>query len=141
MPADLQLPVRRALTRCLIINPDTEDKNGDPLYIVGKYGNTTKLTLGRYSGMDAYTCTDLRLESREVVFYNYSKTSGDFSDHGDSGSLTFTGDGDALAILHSGMPRGMHNHVTYGMPIWWVIKQVFVKYPFAEFYGITHSLD
>ena len=143
MPADLQLPVRRALTRCLIINPNTEDKNGDPLYIVGKlkYGNTTKLTLGRYSGMDAYTCTDLRLESREVVVYNYSKNSGDFSDHGDSGSLTFTGDGDALAILYSGMPRGMHNHVTYGMPIWWVIKQVFVKYPFAEFYGITHSLD
>jgi hypothetical protein len=25
--------------------------------------------------------------------------------------------GDALAILHSGMPRGMHNHVTSGTPI------------------------
>jgi hypothetical protein len=141
IPADLQLPVRRALTRRLVINPDTEDKNGNPLYIVGKYGNTTKLTLGCYSGMDAYTCTDLGLESREVVVYNYSKTSGDFSDHGDSGSLIFTGDGDALAILHSGMPRGMHNHVTYGTPIWWVIKQILVKYPVAEFYGITYTLD
>ncbi|KAF8647091.1 hypothetical protein AX16_006925 [Volvariella volvacea WC 439] len=139
--SNLQLPIRRALPRRLVIDPDTEDKNGEPLYIVGKYGNTTKLTLGRYSGMDAYTCTDLGLESREVVVYNYSKTSGDFSDHGDSGSLIFTGDGDGLAILHSGMPRGMHNHVTYGTPIWWVIKQILVKYPSAEFYGITYTLD
>ncbi len=74
-----------------------EDKNGDPLYIVGKYGNMTKLTLGCYSGMDAYTCTDLRLKSREVVIYNYSMTSGDFSDHGNLGSLIFTGDSDVLA--------------------------------------------
>ncbi|KAI0294522.1 hypothetical protein BC826DRAFT_1091605 [Russula brevipes] len=59
-----------------------------PLYIVGKYGNTTKLTLG---------------------------------------------DGDALAILHSGMPRGMHNHVTCSTPFWWVIKQILVN--------ITYSLD
>ncbi|KAF8641662.1 hypothetical protein AX16_009855, partial [Volvariella volvacea WC 439] len=141
IPANLQLPIRSALPRRLIINPDTEDKNGDPLYIVGKYGNTTKLTLGHYSGMDAYTCDDLGLESREVVVYNYSKTSGDFSDYGDSGSLIFTGDGDMLAILHSGMPRDLHNHVTYGTPIWWVIKQILVKYPFAEFYGITLNLD
>lgn len=134
IPADLQLLITRVLPRRLVINPDTEDKNGDPLYIVAKYGNTTKLTLGRYSGMEAYICTDLGLESREVVVYNYSKTSGDFSDHGDSGSLIFTGTGNALAILHSGMPRGMHNHVTYGTPIWWVIKQILAKYPSAEFY-------
>ena len=141
IPADLQLPIRKVVPRRLVINPDTEDRNGEPLYIVGKYGNTTKLTLGRYSGMEAYTCTDLGLESREMVVYNYSKTSGDFSDHGDSGSLIFTGDGDALAILHSGMPRGMHNHVTYGTPIWWVIKLILEKYPSAEFYGIAYTLD
>ena len=80
------------------------------------YGNTTKLTLGRYSDMEAYTCTDLGLESRDVVVYNHSKKSGDFSDHGDSGSLIFTGSGDGLAILHSGMPRGINNHVTTVRP-------------------------
>jgi hypothetical protein len=141
IPVNLQLPIRSILPRRLVLNPDTEDKNGEPLYIVAKYGNTTKLTLGRYSGMDAYTCTDLGLESREVVVYNYSKKSGDFSDHGDSGSLIFTGDGQGLAILHSGMPRGMHSHVTYATPLWWIIKQVLVKYPSADFYGITYSLD
>ncbi|ODN81166.1 hypothetical protein L202_03257 [Cryptococcus amylolentus CBS 6039] len=141
IPDNLQLPIRSALPRCLVINPDTEDQNGEPLYIVAKYGNTTKLTLGRYSGMEAYTCTDLGLESREVAVYNYSKFSGDFSDHGDSGSLIFTGDGDGLAMLHSGMSRGMSNHVTFGTPLWWVIGQILGKYPSAEFYGIAHTLD
>lgn len=111
------------------------------LYIVGKYGNTTKLTLGRYSGMEAYTCTDLGEESREVVVYNYSKTLGDFSDHGDSGSLIFTGDGDGLAILHSGMRHGLHNHVTFGAPIWWVIQQILTRYPSATFFGITYTIE
>lgn len=91
--------------------------------------------------MEAYTCTDLGLESCDDVVYNYGKNSGDFSDHGDSGSLIFTGDGDGLAILHSGMPRGRHNHVTYGTPLWWVIKQILDKYPSAELYGITYTLD
>ncbi|KAI0044599.1 hypothetical protein FA95DRAFT_1681056 [Auriscalpium vulgare] len=151
LPIDLQLPVRCVLPFKQVITPDTKDRYGEPLYIVGKYGNATKLTLGRYSGMDAYICTDLGLESREVAVYNHGTYSGgfpdhgdsDFSDHGDSGSLIFTGDGDALAILHSGMPRGTDNdnHVTFGTPMWWVVKQILVKYPFAEFYGITHSLD
>ncbi|KAJ3784852.1 hypothetical protein GGU10DRAFT_399924 [Lentinula aff. detonsa] len=139
IPANLQLPVRAVVPRRLLVNPDTEDQNGEPLYNVGKYGSTTKLTLGRYSGMDAYICTDLGLESREVVIYNYSQTSGDFSNHGDSGSLIFSGDGNALAILHSGMR--MHNHVSYGTPLWWVIKQILTKYPSAEFYGMTYNLD
>ncbi|EAU85144.1 hypothetical protein CC1G_08117 [Coprinopsis cinerea okayama7 len=141
IPSNLQLPINSILPRRLVLNPDTEDKNGEPLYIVGKYGNTTKLTLGRYSGMDAYTCSELGQESREVAIYNYNKKSGDFSNHGDSGSLIFTGDGQGLAILHSGMPRGMHNHVTYATPLWWVFKQILVQYPSAEFYGITYSLD
>ncbi|KAG9016242.1 hypothetical protein FRB90_003634 [Tulasnella sp. 427] len=140
IPADLQLPILRAMPRRLVINPDTEDKNGEPLSIVGKYGNTTKLTLGNYSGMDAYTCTEFGLESREVVVYN-SKGAGDFSAKGDSGSLIFTGDGDGLAILHSGMPRGMHNHVTYATPLWWVFKKLLERYPSAELYGMEYTLE
>jgi hypothetical protein len=33
----------------------------------------------------------------------------------------------------------MHNHVTCGTPIWWLIKQILVKYHFAEFFGITYT--
>lgn len=30
--ANLQLPIRTVLTRRRVLNPDTEDRNGDPLY-------------------------------------------------------------------------------------------------------------
>ena len=41
------------------------------------------------------------------------------------------------------MPRGTDsgNHVTFGTPMWWVIKQILVKYPSAEFYGMAYDLD
>ncbi|KAF6758895.1 hypothetical protein DFP72DRAFT_1064405 [Ephemerocybe angulata] len=143
---NLQLPIRRALPRH-VLNPDgtnDQSENGDSplpsdLSIVGKYGGATKLTLGHYSGMEAFICNDLGEESREVVVYNYRKASGDFANYGDSGSLVFTGDGDAVAVLHSGMPRGGHNHVSYGTPVWWVMEQVRARYPFAEFCGIEYT--
>ncbi|KAG8730468.1 hypothetical protein FRC10_002679, partial [Ceratobasidium sp. 414] len=69
IPANLQLPILHTLSHCLIMNPNMEDKNGEPFYIVTKYGNTTKLTLGHYSGMEAYTCIDLGLKSREENLY------------------------------------------------------------------------
>jgi len=90
IPASLQLPIHSILPRLHILNPDTMDKNGDPLYIIGKYGSATKFTLGHYSGIEGYACTEFGLESREVAIYNHSKTLGDFSNHGDSGSLIFT---------------------------------------------------
>ncbi|KAL1940216.1 hypothetical protein VTO73DRAFT_9168 [Trametes versicolor] len=140
IPADLQLPIHAVLPRRLVMNPDTEDKNGEPLYIVAKYGNTTKLTLGNYSGMDAYVCTEFGAESRECVIYN-GKGAGDFSAKGDSGSLIFRGDGVGVAMLHSGMPRGRHSHVTYAAPLWWVFKLVREEYPDAEFYGMTYTIE
>ncbi|KAF6758906.1 hypothetical protein DFP72DRAFT_961530, partial [Ephemerocybe angulata] len=136
----LQLPIRRALPRHLVLNPDTNASvNGDNHSIVGKYGGATKLTLGRYSGMEAFICNDFGEESREVAVYNYRKTSGDFANYGDSGSLVFTGDGDALAMVHSGMLRGGHSHVSFGTPVWWVMEQVRARYPFAEFCGIEYT--
>ncbi|KAH9932743.1 uncharacterized protein BXZ73DRAFT_89899 [Epithele typhae] len=135
IPDDLQLPIRRVLPRHLAINPGNKYAGGS---IVGKYGNATKLTLGSYSGMEAYLCTALGLESRAVPVYNSGL---DFAAPGDSGSLIFTGDGDALALLCSGMPRGAHNHVTFGTPMWWVIKQILERYPSAEFHGMTYDID
>ncbi|KAF4623360.1 hypothetical protein D9613_001403 [Agrocybe pediades] len=139
---NLQLPIRRALPRHLPINPDTQTKDGEPLYVVGKYGNTSELTFGNYSSMHAYICTESGLESREVVVYNSGtekRPADDFSAKGDSGSLIFNGDGDGLAILHSGMPRGEDNHVSYATPLWWVLEQVLERYPYAEFYGMEYQ--
>ena len=76
IPANLQFSIHYILTHHFIINSNMEDKNGNPFYIVSKYSNTTKFTLGYYSGMDTYIYTDFGLECREVVVYNYSKTHG-----------------------------------------------------------------
>ena len=70
-----QLRISDIVPRQLVISPDSKDKDGDPLYIIGKYGNTTGLTLGCYSGLEAYTCSEFGKESMEVVVYNYSQTS------------------------------------------------------------------
>jgi len=78
-----------------------------------KDGNTTDLTVGRYAGLEAYLCDDLGVESIELAIYNYDKQSGPFSAKGDSGSLIFDGEGHMVGILHSGMPKGGSNHVTY----------------------------
>jgi hypothetical protein len=100
-----------------------------------KDGNTTDLTVGRYAGLEAYLCDELGVESIELPIYNYDKQSGPFSAKGDSGSLIFDGNGKMVGILHSGMPKGRSNHVTYATPAWWIIERIKLHYPHADFNG------
>ncbi|KAL1741578.1 hypothetical protein HDZ31DRAFT_84747 [Schizophyllum fasciatum] len=132
-PPNRQLRIRGVVTRELLANPDCYDDAGNAMYVVAKDGNTTDLTVGRYTGLEAYLCDECGNESIEVAIYNYSRTSGNFSAKGDSGSLIFTGDGRKLAVLHSGMPRGLSSHVTFGTPAWWVVDQLMLKYKYADF--------
>jgi len=132
-PPNRQLRINGYLTRELLSNPDCFDSDGEPCLIVMKDGNTTDLTVGRYAGLEAYLCDDLGVESIELAIYNYDKQSGPFSANGDSGSLIFNGNGKMVGILHSGMPKGRSNHVTYATPAWWAIEQLNVKYPHADF--------
>ncbi|KAH7327714.1 hypothetical protein B0J17DRAFT_580826 [Rhizoctonia solani] len=132
-PSNRQLKIRGVVSRKLLANPDCYDDIGNGMYVVAKDGNTTDLTVGRYAGLDAYLCDEFGQESIEVAVYNYSKTSGNFSAKGDSGSLIFTGDGRKLAVLHSGMPRGLSSHVTFGTPAWWVVDRLMLKYKYANF--------
>ncbi|KAF9076290.1 hypothetical protein BDP27DRAFT_1380351 [Rhodocollybia butyracea] len=136
-PSSRLLRIQGVVTRELLDTPDCYDENGDPVYIVGKNGNTADFTVGRYSGLEAYLCNELGRESTQVAIYNYSKMSGNFSAKGDSGSLIFTGDGRMLAILHSDMPKGRSSHVSYGTPAWWAIDQLKVRYPHADFNRTT----
>ena len=93
----LKMKIGKPLSRRLLAQPDCLDENGEPLYVVGKYGSKTGLALGRYSGLEGYICPQSGLESKEVVVYNFNITSGNFSNHGDSGALIFNGEGDGLA--------------------------------------------
>ena len=136
-PANRQLRINGWLTRELLAVPDCYDSNSEPCLIVMKDGNTTDFTVGRYAGLEAYTCDDLDVESIELAIYNYDRQSGPFSAKGDSGSLIFDGEGRMVGILHSGMPKGGSNHVTYATPAWWAIKQIKSKYPHADFNRTT----
>jgi hypothetical protein len=98
-----------------------------------KDGNTTGLTVGRYSGLEALLCDEFGVESIELAIYNYDNKSGPFSDKGDSGSLVFDGEGRMVGIMHSGLWKGSISHVTYATPAWWVIDQLKRQYPYADF--------
>ena len=98
-----------------------------------KYGNTTDLTVGRYTGPEAFVRDDLGQESTELAIYNYDRESGPFSAKGDSGSLVFDGLGHMVGILHSGMPKGTMGHVTFATPAWWVVEKLKERYPHADF--------
>lgn len=99
-----------------------------------KDGNTTDLTVGRFAGpLEAYISDELGVESMELAIYDYDAQSGVFADHGDSGSLIFDGQGRMVGILHAGLWKGGHLHVTYATPAWWIIEQLRAQYPHADF--------
>ncbi|KAF9218661.1 hypothetical protein BS17DRAFT_719925 [Gyrodon lividus] len=137
-PSNGLLRIQGVVKHKLLATPDCFDENGDPLYIFGKDGNTTDFMVGCYSGLEVYLCDEFGKESIEVAVYNYNKTSSNFSAKGNSGSLIFTGNGRMLAILHSGMPKGLSSHVTYGTPAWWAVEQLKRHYPHADFNCTTY---
>ncbi|CUA76414.1 Glycogen phosphorylase, liver form [Bos taurus] [Rhizoctonia solani] len=135
IPSNRVLRIRGVVERELLNMRDSYDDDMVPVFIVGKDGNATDLTLGRYSGLEAYVCDKSNNRSIELAIFNYDRMSGDFSAKGDSGALIWTSDGRMLAVLHSGMPRGPYNntHVTFGTPAWWVVEQLKAQYPNADF--------
>ena len=132
-PTDRQLRINGWVPRELLANPDGFDGNGEPCLIVMKYGNTTDLTVGRYTGLEAYLSNELGQESTELAIYNYDLESGPFSAKGDSGSLIFDGMGRMVGILHSGMLKGTTSHVTFATPAWWAVEKLKDRYPHADF--------
>lgn len=115
--------------------PYFRDELGNPCFIVAKDGQTSDLTFGRYSEYEAYVVRDLSGSSWEVAVFNYAKEN--FSKKGDSGACIFNAEGKMVAFLHSGMPRGMSSHVTFGTPAHFVVEQIKKRYPHADFNRIT----
>lgn len=116
-----------------LAKPALYDEQGDAAFSVAKDGKTTDLTFGRYSALEAYTCDNFNHGSWEVPVFNYDRKSGDFAAKGDSGSLIFNAGGKMVAVLHSGMPRGSSSHVTFATPAHFVLDQIKLRYPNADF--------
>ncbi|KAI0338824.1 hypothetical protein BDW22DRAFT_1409426 [Trametopsis cervina] len=97
------------------------NENGNAGFIVAKDGQSTDLTFGRFSELEAYTCD------------NKKQKHGSFSIKGDSSVAIFNAEGKLVAILHSSMPRGISNHVTFGNPGHYVVGLIKEHYSHANF--------
>ncbi|KAI9512445.1 hypothetical protein F5148DRAFT_1365369 [Russula earlei] len=122
--------------------PTEFDNEGQRCLMVGKDGNTTDLTVGRYAGLESLTNAD-GVESMELAIYNLGIEAVEvFADKGDSGSLVWhMKDGKARIVgqLHSGRNKGglTSFHVTYCTPGWWLLAEIKKKYKNAVFYPDT----
>lgn len=122
-------------------NPYFHDEQGNPCFTVAKDGQSTDLTFGRQSELEAYVCSDLAGKSWEIAVLNFNSRHGNFSARGDSGAAIFNIEGKLVAILHSGMPRGMSNHVTFGTPAYYVVELIREQYPCADFSRMEFADD
>lgn len=109
------------------------NENGNTDFNVAKDGQSTDLTFGRLSELEAYTCDELEHHSWEVAVLNFSKKHGNFSEKGDSGASIFNVQGKLVAILHSGITS---KHVTFGTPGHYIVELVQQHYPHADFDGL-----
>ena len=138
---DGTLRVTDCASKLSLSMPGERDAAGRCCLAVGKDGNTTDFTVGRYSGLESYFQTDLGVESIEIAIYNSGYNAVEpFSAKGDSGALVWYVVGNEARIvgqLHSGVNKGGPSgiYVTYCTPGWWLLEQIEKKYPHANFFG------
>lgn len=139
-PTQRKLRIVACATEDDLAHPTEFDADGQPCLIVGKDGNTTGLTVGRYAGMVSFLENEVGVVSRELGIYNTGlKAVEPFSKKGDSGSIVWhMRDGKAHMVgqLHSGRNKGVRagNYLTYATPAWYLLEQVKSKYEYADFY-------
>ncbi|GAV99046.1 hypothetical protein LENED_000476 [Lentinula edodes] len=144
-PYHRKLRIEGCATKEDLSHPAEFDSEGQHCLMVGKNGNTTDLTIGRYAGLVSFTRNQAGIESIELGIYN----SGDrfaepFSAKGDSGSLVWHSTNDKARIvgqIHSAQNKGgsTSNHVTYCTPGWYLLSQIQKRFKYADFYRTTWS--
>ncbi|KAG8717991.1 hypothetical protein FRC08_006187 [Ceratobasidium sp. 394] len=144
-PEERKLRIEGCATKEDLANPAEFDSESQRCLIVGKDGNTTDLTVGRYAGLVSFTRNEIGIESVELGIYNSgAKNVETFSAKGDSGSLVWymkNGKAHIVGQLHSGHNKGgsTSNHVTYCTPGWYLLDQIRRKFKHADFYRTTWS--
>ena len=87
-PEERKLRIEGCATEENLANPAEFDSEGQRCLIVGKNGNTTGLTVGRYAGLVSFIRNEVGTESVELGIYGSGVKSAEaFSAKGDSGSL------------------------------------------------------
>ncbi|KAN0087169.1 hypothetical protein V8E54_000857 [Elaphomyces granulatus] len=97
-------------------NPSTKDQHGDPVIMVAKNGNASKLTVGRLNTIRSfvreYSHNIPSKMSKEISVLPRDSKSGPFSARGDSGSVVIDGSGSDRGISPGnleahGLPPGL----------------------------------
>jgi len=144
-PDERKLRIEGCATKEDLAHPAEFDSEGQRCLMVGKDGNSTDLTIGRYAGLVSFAQNEVGIESVELGIYNSGgKTVEVFSAKGDSGTLVWhmmTGKARIVGQIHSGQNRGgsTSNHVTYCTPGWYLLGQIKKKFEYADFYRTTWS--
>ena len=87
-PDERKLRIEGCATKEDLTYPAGFDSENQRYIMVGKDGNATDLTVGRYAGLVSFFQNEIGIESVEFGIYNSSdKTAEVFSAKGDSGSL------------------------------------------------------
>jgi hypothetical protein len=89
-PSGRKLKISGCASKEDLAAPEEFDIQGERCLMVGKDGNTTDLTVGRYAGLESFTFNKAGVVSRELAIYNSgNKAIEVFSAKGDSGFLVW----------------------------------------------------
>ncbi len=69
-PVGRKLRIEGCCSKEELAKPTEFDSEGQPCFIVGKDGNTTDLTVGRFAGLVSFTLNEIGIESIELGIYN-----------------------------------------------------------------------
>ena len=87
-PSGRKLKISGCASKEDLAVPAEFDIQGERCLMVGKDGNATDLTVGRYAGLESFTFNPAGVVSRELAIYNSGKKAIEvFSAKGDSGGI------------------------------------------------------
>jgi hypothetical protein len=144
-PDERKLRIEGCATKEDLANPAEFDSEGQRCLMVGKDGNTTDLTVGRYAGLVSFTQNEVGIESIELGIYNSGvKNAEAFSAKGDSGSLVWhmkNGKARIVGQLHSGTTKAARpaTMLLTCTPGWYLLGQIKKRFKHADFYRTTWS--
>jgi hypothetical protein len=121
-----------------IRSPKQLDANGEECLLVIKHGGTTKVTLGRGTGIASFVRTldddNVKKTSMALAIHSYSRKDGPFSRPGDSGSIVVDRTGRIVGLLTAGAGNTETTDVTYLTPYFWLDKHIKQAFPDSLLY-------